>query len=857
VHFRSILFFLLILFLSVLPCLAQQPCGIATVGDLNGDGKPDLVVANGTLNNIGLFLNTGAGSFGPGTFLGLSGAAFSVCLADFNSDGHLDILVLGGTIDTGGIVTPSLQILFGDGKGGFSAPVKLSTPDLVFFLTFGGTPAVADFNGDGILDIAYPSQGKDPVGPGAAVSIVFGNGKGNFSAPSNIEVQFDLTFTSTAAITTLLRVIDFNKDTKPDLFIDVVPLRGIFSQSFIALGDGKGGFSKIVPLIAVFPPGNGNSPTASPERLSALGIADFNGDGNLDFLVNALSTPAVVYGDGQGGFLFTDFTVPLDPNAAINPEFMLDVDGDQTVDLLARDGYMPGNGHGGFGDKITVAFPAGDLIAVADLDGDGKPDFVFRQNGSTDISVFLNNVVAPGTISASTSINVFRASASTTSVGGQVMLMAKVVSAGGAPTGSVTFTDGATTLGSAPVNSYQMGALQTSFSAGGLHNITATFTGGTEATTHTSFGNSSAGPIQVSVNNTAPTAPPPSVSIKIVPNPARDKDLVEMTSTVTSSSGTPTGSVLFIADGQVTDAFTVISGGGSFPAGLHNVQGVYGGDGIFPPATSPTLVEDVRPLNAVRSPSSTQINVAPSSNGFSVSVNVSGGSNQPSSVANLWIDGAVLLAEAPGSAPFSVTAPPGTYTVTAEYIGDAVLAPSSSSVKVIVGPPPAPDYTVSASPQSATITAGQTAMFTLTVTPSGGFSSSVTFGCAGLPAGANCSFSPSSVTPNGTPVSVSLAISTTAPHTAGVFKPGSQPRLYAIGATLAFGLMLLDGRRRRKKLAMVAVLSVVALLASCGGGGPSTTPPNMIPTTPKGTTTITVTAASSSNHSVPITLTVN
>src|ERR1700719_328192 len=64
------------------------------IGDLNGDGKPDIVVANPSLNNVGVFLNTGNGTLGPGTFLAVSGRPDSVSLADLNSDGHLDLLLV-------------------------------------------------------------------------------------------------------------------------------------------------------------------------------------------------------------------------------------------------------------------------------------------------------------------------------------------------------------------------------------------------------------------------------------------------------------------------------------------------------------------------------------------------------------------------------------------------------------------------------------------------------------------------------------------------------------------------------------------------------------------------------------------
>jgi len=88
----------------------------AAVGDLNGDGKPDVVVTDGVNSRLGAFLNDGNGSLLTGVFLPLGSSASSVWLADFNGDGHLDILAA---------TFPKLQILFGDGKGGFAAPVNI------------------------------------------------------------------------------------------------------------------------------------------------------------------------------------------------------------------------------------------------------------------------------------------------------------------------------------------------------------------------------------------------------------------------------------------------------------------------------------------------------------------------------------------------------------------------------------------------------------------------------------------------------------------------------------------------------------------------------------------------------------
>ena len=116
-----------------------------------------------------------------------------------------------------------------------------------------------------------------------------------------------------------------------------------------------------------------------------------------------------------------------------------------------------------------------------------------------------------------------------------------------------------------------------------------------------------------------------------------------------------------------------------------------------------------------------------------------------------------------GTATLSASfAAAGTYPVTASYAGDAENQPSTSNaVSIVVA---APDFTVAISPATATITAGQSVAATLTITPVGGYTGTVSFSCGTLPSLATCTFAPSSVTPgNGTAATTKLTITTTAP----------------------------------------------------------------------------------------------
>jgi hypothetical protein len=713
------------------------------IGDLNGDGKPDVVVANPSLNNVGIFLNAGNGTLGLGTFLAVGGRPDSISLMDLNADGHLDLILVVVDTSSG---AGRLQSMLGDGHGGFAAPVAVPTG--------GAAPVsntvIADFNGDGFLDIAF---GVNAVPP--QIAILFGDGHGGFSAPRLIAVANDST------LATELVLLDANKDSRPDVAVNTARVASIFiHESFLLLNDGTGNFSVSQLNSAGFTGDTAGFVTA---------VADINGDGFADLLFGPGTSPIMMFGDGHGGTLFTSPGLRLGTPQG----FAADIDANQTIDLVSSSGsYFPGNGHGGFGDPISLAFPQGStLVAVADMNGDGKPDFVLQSG--TDVSVVLNSLTAPANISASTQ-TLLSLSAATTSVGLPVTLTASVISYGGVPAGSVTFSDGAQSLGSAPVNIYGNAAVTVSFSAAGLHNnLTASFTGALDLATNTVFtsSNTQASPSSISVNTSQPTASTPTVSLVAFPNPARVRNPVAVTANVTSSSGTPTGNVVLRADGEV---LTVLPAGqaGSvlFPAvGLHNLQATYGGDATFPQATSSTLVEDIR---------------------------------------------------------LSV---PG-------------------------------DFTVNASPQTATVRAGQSATFNITINPVGDLASTVGFSCSGLPAGASCSFSPASVMPGINPVSTTLTLTTTARSIAVPFSmrpPGLFPWLFTFAGCLSLALFAALLRRgpARRVVYLCAAVALTLFLVSCGGsrGSGPTTQQNG---TPAGTSSITVTATSATSHTTALTITV-
>jgi DNA-binding beta-propeller fold protein YncE len=176
-------------------------------------------------------------------------------------------------------------------------------------------------------------------------------------------------------------------------------------------------------------------------------------------------------------------------------------------------------------------------------------------------------------------------------------------------------------------------------------------------------------------------------------------------------------------------------------------------------------------------------------------------------------------------------------------------------------------FTVATTPSSATVAAGQSGTFTLTVTPQGSFTTAISFSCSGLPSLAGCTFNPASVTPNASTLTSTVTI-TTAARTALLAPPSFGHRrlspLYAIW--LVMPAVLLGTARlaapKRKKLLSFCLMSLLVgsclLHLACAGASSSTgSGGSGTGGTPTGTYPVTITGAAGSNqHTATVTLTV-
>lgn len=256
------------------------PAAVA-VGDVNGDGIPDIVAADywvGQDCGLGILLGNGDGTFRT-TFLPHVRGVTSIVIADLNADGKLDVALAFGPVG----------VLLGNGDGTFQPQVTYSWGS-GGGVGWGSNLAVTDVNGDGKPDLVVATGNSNyPYGTGT-LAVLLGNGDGTF--------QTAVTYTSGGSYANTLATGDVNGDGMPDIIAGNRCIASPCGTVSVLLGNGDGTFRFPVP----YSPGG-----AQPYSVS---VADLDGDGKRDLVVTNMyacsnctyGNLGVLFGNGDGTF---------------------------------------------------------------------------------------------------------------------------------------------------------------------------------------------------------------------------------------------------------------------------------------------------------------------------------------------------------------------------------------------------------------------------------------------------------------------------------------------------------------------------------------------------------------------------
>jgi uncharacterized repeat protein (TIGR01451 family) len=829
--------------------VGTSPAGIV-VGDFNGDGKPDIAVANTGSSSISILLGNGDGTFHPAVNYSAGNRPSAIAVGDFNGDGKMDLAAFQPGANG---VAGSASVLLGNGDGTFQAPKTLALSQNASVM------AVADFNLDKKSDLAV----SDPTN----LDIYIGNGDGSFQPAKQTALSPNCAGFVTA---------DFNGDSKPD--VALITTDGIH----ILLGKGDGTFSQGVAVVSALPP-------------EFVGTIDLNHDGKVDLLVTSLridscgprppcsttsTNISAFLGNGDGSFqeeqivasgFLTMRAGDIPRGSKLGHPFVGDFNGDGKLDLAYQVTkgvptltpilqFRLGKGDGTFSlPVLDIAGSATTTRVTQDLNADNLTDLI-GLGTANDVDVLLNTSPTSG---ADLGVLLSGSSPEPVGVGTNLTLAADVLNLGPHDATVVTFTDtlpssvnfvSATATPGSCVQSHGMvscniGSLASAFDSKVSIVVTPTVAG----TITNSMSVTANEPDPVIANNTA----------------TQSADVVPIFKLSVAKTGNGSGTVTSdpgingaINCGSVCSA-TYLSGAGVTLSATADANSLFAG---WSGACTGTATCGVT-MNADQAVTANFLL------GVKLSVDLAGGGS--GSVTSK--DNAISCSNSGGNCssfylpgtPVSLTATPAGTAVFGGWSGActgtdpnvcSVTMNSVQSVTATFNPPT--DFTLAPAVTAFTTQTGAHVTDALTLTEQNGFSGQLNLTCTvnGPAPLATCSITPASVTLGSSPGNSTLTI--TAPPSLAAFALPSneESRNTEYAVVFPFPALLLGGiglavrnfRKRRHGLWLlgVSVITLFAVLTGCGGSTPPPQPQNY---------TITITAATPSGslkHSTTVMLTV-
>jgi hypothetical protein len=708
----------------------------------------------------------------------------------------------------------------------------------VTFLSGGTTLGTGTPNSKGVATLTTSSLA---VGPDSLTAVYGGDAKDNGSTSATL-VQTVQIATSSTTLATSANPSTFGSSVT---FTATVATNGGGATGTVTFSDG----SKVL----------GTAPVAAGTAaysLSTLALgahsitAAYSGDANdASSLSSALNQQVLQ----AGAVALVSSANPSIAGASVS--FTATISSPQAAAVTGSVTFKDGStvlgtvsvGSAGSAVFSTAALAVGQHSIVAAYSGDSL-------NQAATSNLLLETVQTAGTtVTLISNANPSLASAPLT-------LTSTVVGTGGIVTGTVTFQDGTTILGSSNLNASGTATLIVSGLMPGSHSIVAVYSGDANNLPSTS---------KVLAQNVVQAT---AVAVASGENPSLVLDSVTFTATVSNGgSKPPTGTVVF-SDGTTVLATVPLSAAGtaaftasSLATGQHPISAAYGGDTLDLAGASPVLTQSVqlRPTTDTLTASSTSLTGGQQVTLISV-VRYSGPVT-PTGTVSFLSNGAVLgtsVLDPTGVATLTLNLLTSAPTVIASYSGDAVYAASVSAQTGISVAPPT-QFTMQLNPSSVTLASQQHSTTTLTITSLNNFTDKLDLGCLGLPFAATCTFSSDQVAlaGDGTQV-IQIVVDTGSPLTAGSearleqHTTGSIAMLCFLPGGILLGLAFSRSRRRMRAtfaglLMLLLLVGFSAGLSGCSG--------LQINGTPAGTYVFQVTATGTGTgvtQSMDVTLTV-